>query len=170
MIRNSRPSELIEIVKNNPGIRFREVMRTTGIKNGSLSYLIKKLEYSKKINIERKPKQTRLFPLYLNNDKKNIIKALRGYTTREILIALLNSPEKKLSLKDVNAYVRRARSTLSHFMSKLVDDQIVRVEFDESKKVFRLIDPISIYELFDLYHPGILERATSGFEDVVNSL
>jgi predicted transcriptional regulator len=41
---SSRQWNLQEIIENNPGIQFREIMRSSGLKNGVLSHYLRKLE------------------------------------------------------------------------------------------------------------------------------
>jgi predicted transcriptional regulator len=39
-----RDSQIQEIIEKNPGIQFREIMRSSGLKNGVLSHYLDKLE------------------------------------------------------------------------------------------------------------------------------
>ena len=39
-----RHLQLQEIIEKHPGIQFREIMRTSGLKNGVLSHYLGKLE------------------------------------------------------------------------------------------------------------------------------
>ena len=41
-----RSQKLQELIDDNPGIQFREIMRSSGLKNGVLSHYLKKLEES----------------------------------------------------------------------------------------------------------------------------
>jgi predicted transcriptional regulator len=43
-----RDSQLQQIIEENPGIQFREIMRSSGLKNGVLSHYLGKLEKSGK--------------------------------------------------------------------------------------------------------------------------
>ena len=46
-----RKETVLEIVQNNPGIRFNEIMRMSNIRNGTLSHYVKKLEDEKNIQL-----------------------------------------------------------------------------------------------------------------------
>jgi len=59
----NRGAEIIKLIEENPGIKFREIMRETQMKNGVLSYHVKRLEESGSVKIERKSGQTRFYPL-----------------------------------------------------------------------------------------------------------
>ena len=49
-----RKSQLQEIIEKNPGIQFREIMRSSGLKNGVLSHYLGKLEKNGLIKKEMK--------------------------------------------------------------------------------------------------------------------
>lgn len=89
MISNNRNSQLLEIIEKNPGIKFRELMRATGMKNGVLSHYVSNLEKTGSVQVKREPRQTRFFPLHVSEEESKIIKALRRNTPREIIEALL---------------------------------------------------------------------------------
>ena len=44
---------LMEIIQNNPGIQFREIMRMSGLKNGVLSHYLKKFEKNGVVKVMR---------------------------------------------------------------------------------------------------------------------
>jgi predicted transcriptional regulator len=57
-----RAEQIIQLVNEKPGIRFSEIMRETGLKNGVLSHHISKIEQAGKVTIERTPRVARLYP------------------------------------------------------------------------------------------------------------
>jgi len=85
-----RGSEIVKLIEKNPGIKFRETMRETGMKNGVLSYHVKKLEENGTVKIERKSGRTRFYPLFVTKEESILIRNLRQETPRRILLALLN--------------------------------------------------------------------------------
>ena len=54
-----RDSQIQEIIEKNPGIQFREIMRSSGLKNGVLSHYLDKLERNGVIKAARGPRQDR---------------------------------------------------------------------------------------------------------------
>ena len=42
----------MEVIKKNPGINFREIMRNTNLKNGILSHYLNKLEKNGSVKYE----------------------------------------------------------------------------------------------------------------------
>lgn len=168
MIRNERKSQLVEIIEKNPGVKFREIMRTSGMKNGVLSHHLSKLEKEGVVQVKRDPGQTRFFPLHISEKESKIIKALRRQTPKDIVQALILN--EKLDFKDIVKEVNKSPSTVSLYLSQLVQDDIVRIKLANRKKMYCLTDKQTIDKLIDEYHPGLIEKPTSGFEDIFNSL
>jgi predicted transcriptional regulator len=168
MIRQDRNLQLINTIEKNPGIKFREIMRDTGMKNGVLSYHIAKLEKDGSIQVQRGARQTRFYPLHISEVESKIIKALRRQTQRDIISTLIL--HENLEFNEIVHHVGKSQSTVSLYLSQLVDDDIVQVQLSEKKRKYHLKDKIAIDKLIEDYHPGLLDKPTAGFEDIINSL
>ena len=166
--KSERNSELVMIINQNPGIQFREIMRATGMKNGVLSHHLGKLEKSGSVQVHRGSRQTRFYPLHITEDESKIIKALRRETPRDILIALILN--ENLEFNEIVKNVKKAPSTVSLYLSQLVDESIVKLQYIEGKRTYKIIDKTLVDKLIEDYRPGILERPTAGLEDIINSL
>jgi predicted transcriptional regulator len=59
----STPEFLLARIEREPGIRYRELMRLTGLANGVLTYHLQALENARKIRVERRPRSTHYYPL-----------------------------------------------------------------------------------------------------------
>jgi predicted transcriptional regulator len=168
MIRQDRNSQLIRTIEKNPGIKFREIMRDTGMKNGVLSYHIAKLEKDGSIQVQRGARQTRFYPLHITEEESKVIKALRRQTPRDIISALIL--DESLEFNEIVSHAGKSQSTVSLYLSQLVSDGIVQVQFYEKKRRYKLKDRLVVDKLIEDYHPGLLEKPTAGFEDIINSL
>ena len=84
-----RMMQIMLVIEKNPGIKFREIMRKTGMKNGVLGYYAAKLEKEGTVKVERSPGQTRFYPPCVSDEDTLLIKNLRQGTPRQILAALL---------------------------------------------------------------------------------
>ena len=143
-------------------------MRATGMKNGSLSHYVNNLEKSGTIQIKREPRQTRFFSLQITEEESKIIKALRRSTPREIIEALLIHDE--LSFGGVVRFVGKSPGTVSLYVSQLVSDQIIELQLNQRKKTYRIKDRKTIDNIIEKYHPTGVDKLTSSFEDIINSL
>ncbi len=118
--------ELILCIDENPGIRYRELMRLIKFPNGVLSYHIDKLEKMDLINVERKSRITRFFPRNISNDIVVILGNLRSQTSYEIIKLLYE--KGPISQQEIIKNTRKAASTISWQMKKLLDDNIICIK------------------------------------------
>ncbi len=163
-----RSIEIINIVEKNPGIKFREIMREAGLKNGVLSYHVKKLEENGSVKIDRKSGETRFYPLCVTDEESNLITSLRRDTQRYILLSLLDG--KSLAFNEIVSKVKKSPSTVSTFLGRLVDDNIVEIKIVELKKVYFLRNTDMVREIIEKYNPVLLERTAYNFADTFANL
>ncbi|MDH3279439.1 MAG: winged helix-turn-helix transcriptional regulator [Nitrosopumilus sp.] len=162
-----RDSQLQQIIEENPGIQFREIMRSSGLKNGVLSHYLRKLEKNGIIKVIRGPRQARFYPPRITEDESIAIKALRKQTPRDLLLALIK--EDNLEFSQLVKEVRKSPSTVSLYLSQIVDDGLVETKLVQLKKRYYIKARDLIDKLVEDYRPGSLEKPTSGFEDIINS-
>jgi predicted transcriptional regulator len=162
-----RDSQLQQIIEENPGIQFREIMRSSGLKNGVLSHYLGKLEKSGIIKVIRGPRQARFYPPRITENESIIIKALRKETPRDLLLALIK--EDGLEFSQLVKEVGKSPSTVSLYLSQIVDDKLVEIKLVQLKKRYYIKARELIDKLVEEYRPGLLEKPTSGFEDIINS-
>jgi predicted transcriptional regulator len=118
--------KLLLCIDENPGIRYRELMRLINFSNGVISYHVNKLEKLDLVNVERKNRLTRFFPRNISNEVMGILGNLRNQTTYEILKLL--SERGPISQQEIVKYTRKAASTISWRMKKLLDDNIICIK------------------------------------------
>jgi len=129
-------ADIVDIIETNPGIKFSEIMRETGLKNGVLSYQLRKLEESGSVKTERTPGTTRYYPLGMNDEESVVVKYLRQNTFRSIIILLCENP--LLSFRNIVELSKFSSSSVSNTLSKLVSEGIVNMEFEKRKKLYRI--------------------------------
>jgi predicted transcriptional regulator len=118
--------KLLECIDENPGIRYRELLRMIDSSNGVLSYHINRLEKMELVNVQRRPRMTRLFPRNISNDITGPMGFLRNQTSYEI-IKLLHD-RGPISQQEIIKYTRKAASTISWHMKKLMQYNIVCIK------------------------------------------
>src|SRR5438309_4692941 len=118
-----RDSQIINVIEKNPGIKFREIMRETGMKNGVLSYHTRKLEKNGVVKVERGSRQTRFYPLGVTSEESVLIRNLRQETPRQILLLLLDEKERRLL--NIVEKVKKSPSTVSTYLSKLIEEDVI---------------------------------------------
>ncbi len=162
-----RNLQLQQIIEHNPGIQFREIMRSSGLKNGVLSHYLGKLEKNGIIKVIRGPRQARFYPPQITEDESVVIKALRKQTPRDLLLALIK--EDGLEFNQLVHEVKKSPSTVSLYLSQIVKDGLVEIRLVALKKRYYIKARDLIDKLIEDYRPSLLEKPTSGFEDIFNS-
>lgn len=163
-----RDSQIQQIIEKNPGIQFREIMRSSGLKNGVLSHYLGKLEKNGIIKANRGPRQVRFYPPQITEAESVVIKALRKQTPRDLLLALVEN--NGLEFSELVKAVKKSPSTVSLYLSQLVEDELVEIKYVQLKKRYHIKARDLIDKLIEDYRPSLLEKPTSGFEDIFNSL
>ena len=163
-----RSLQIINVIEKNPGIKFREIMRETGMKNGVLGYYTGKLEKNGTVKVERKSRQTRFFPPGVSESDILTIKNLRQETPRQILKALLQYGT--LSFNDLVTNVKKSPATVSLYLTQLTRDGIVESKLINLKKHHHIKDIEKIRKTIDKYQPDLIERSADRLADTFSSL
>ena len=162
-----RDAQLQQIIEQNPGIQFREIMRSSGLKNGVLSHYLGKLEKSGIIKVIRGPRQSRFYSPQITEEESIVIKALRKQTPRDLLLALIENDG--LEFSQLVKAVKKSPSTVSLYLSQIVEDELVETKLVDLKKRYHIKARALVDKLIEDYRPSLLEKPTSGFEDIINS-
>ena len=154
----ARPELILKTIEKNPGIRYREIMGELGLKNGTLSHHLQKLEEQSVLRVERTPRVARFYPLSVNEAEIPIITRLRQETPRRILRLLLDLDEVNFS--EMFLRIKRSPGTTSRYVTELVDDGIVKDRFEKGKRFFSLPDKYTVDKLISKYHPDLMDKST----------
>ena len=122
--------KLLLFIGENPGIRYRELLRLINSSNGVLSYHINKLEKMELVNVDRKSRITRFFPRNISNEIMTLLGILRNQTSYEIMKLLYE--RGPISQSEIVKYTRKSASTISWYMKKLLGENIICVKNKQS--------------------------------------
>ena len=164
----ARPELILKTIEKNPGIRYREIMGELGLKNGTLSHHLQKLEGQSVLRVERTPRVARFYPLSIQDEEMQVIKRLRQETPRRILRLLLDVNEVNFS--EMFLRIKRSPGTTSLYVTELVDDGIIKDRFENGKRFFSLTDRNTVNKLISKYHPDLISKTTENYSDVIASL
>ena len=159
----TREERIILEIKNNPGIRFRELMKSMKITNGVTSYYIQKLEKLGVIFTERKSGVSRLFTDNIDTSDVGLIKFLRTPTPKKIMLVLLK--DDKLTFRQITEKIQMSPSTTSFYLKKLVTSNLVNISNNSTNK-YSLRRKERISNLIQLYHPSIIDSASDNLADI----
>lgn len=175
--------KLLLCIDENPGIRYRELLRLIKFPNGVLSYHIDKLEKMDLVNVERKSRITRFFPRNISNEIMGILGNLRSQTSYEIIKLLYE--KGPISQQEIIEYTRKAASTISWQMKKLLADNIIFIKdkdfnYDENKNFGCKIQfkKVKLYDLLNrnlvndlIYNTNkYIDSVINNYSEIVDSL
>tara|TARA_Y100000590_G_scaffold276896_1_gene310882 strand:- start:1760 stop:2260 length:501 start_codon:yes stop_codon:yes gene_type:complete len=164
----SREQLIFNEIKQNPGIRFREVMEKVKITNGVLSYYIRKMENMGVIKTQRTPRVSRFYLYDMSEEESKIVQRLRQSTPKAILVTLLE--HENIEFRQIVSNVGKSSATVSFYLSKLVNDDIVNYKRFEQKKTYYIKESSRIANLITEYHPDVIENASDNLVDIMSSL
>ena len=141
-------------------------MKSMKITNGVMSYYIQKLEKIGIIFVHRQAGIARLFTNDINSSEINLIQYLRTSTTKKIMVSLL--AEDHLKFKQITETIQMSPSTTSFYLKKLVSSKIVNVS-GSFPKVYSLLMKEKISNLIVLYHPDIVDSASTNLADIFSA-
>ncbi|MGB7955827.1 MAG: winged helix-turn-helix transcriptional regulator, partial [Candidatus Nitrosopolaris sp.] len=113
-------------VGRTPGIRYRELLRLTGLTNGTLEYHLKILERTYKIIVRRRDgRRARYYPIDIPADESHILEYIRNKVARQIVLFILEND--LCTFSEILNDVKKAQSTLSWHFERLCESGIVSV-------------------------------------------
>jgi predicted transcriptional regulator len=156
---------LLDIVKNKPGIHFREIQRDAEVAMGELEYHLQVLEKLELISKTVSKGYTRYYPAYeLGTDDKRIMGQLRQEKLRDIVLFLLSRDET--NHKDISKHFSLFKSTTSFYMEKLLAAGIVTKKKEGRNVIYEVKEPEKILRLILIYKKGFGEEIVKRVEDL----
>lgn len=163
-----RRDHILRIIEERPGIRFREIMRISGMKNGVLSHHLRHMEDMGRLRVVRGPRQTSYSSLTITENQFRVARALQRPTIRAILLAL--AADDGLRFTEIVERCKKAPSTVSLYLASTIKDDLVTARTVDAEKRYYTNCRSDVSFLVDMYRPPRTEVAVSGFEDIINSL
>lgn len=165
---NSIREKIFQFIDESPGIRYRELLRSTGLTNGVLSYHLNLLNNSGKVKINRvNDRVTRYFSHDVPIDEFNLIGLFRQPTTRKIITYILEF--ETCGFNDIVVHTNKVPSTISWHLSKLTDANIIKVRKQNEFKYYEIgINKLKLQELLSKYISSVTEKIVDDYVDMIN--
>jgi predicted transcriptional regulator len=118
-------SKILEHIHIDPGVRYRQLLRLTGLSNGSLSYTLKKLEKSRLIIVNRSSntRVTSYYPENIKTSELHILANFRNHTDKRILQFLIK--QGQYTFNDIVKRTEKAPSTISWHLNRLKNARLI---------------------------------------------
>ena len=154
-----RSKIVLDIIEKNPGIRFNEIMRITGIKNGTLSHYVKRLEKNGTIKLERTPRVTRAYPVGIAEHEATICKYITMPTQKKLILFLLKK-EVATSI-EIREFLKKSPSVISVNLNELFRMKIINKRYDIPSNKYSLKNSEEIKGILNEYYPNIIDKMTN---------
>ena len=165
---NSVQDKIVKYVNEIPGIRYRELLRITGISNGVLSYHLNLLENSGKIRVNRvNNRVTRYFSYDVSPHETYVIGLLRQETSRKIIMYVLE--KGTCGFNDIIIHTRKVPSTISWHMARLKAANLVKVRKQYEFNYYEIgMDRLILENLLSKYKSSFTEKIVNDYIDMIN--
>lgn len=161
--------KLIGIIRNKPGIHFRQIHRESDMAMGELEYHLNVLEKMEIISKRISSYYTRYYPAdELSDIDKEIMGLLRQEKLREILLFIISS--EGVGHGDIVKRFGLIKSTVSFYLDKLLSQRMIEKEKRGRNVLYRVIEPKRILKLILLYQEGFGDRIAERVEGLWGNL
>ena len=158
---------LLRLIEANPGIRYRELLRMTGLANGVLTYHLAALEKSDAVKVGRQARMTRYYPLSTPDCESAILKFVRHDPVRQIVLFILD--HDLCTFNEIVDHTNKAPSTVSSHLKRLKEAGIVSIRYGEYH-FYRLSEKDLIAEVLSKYKASFANRVVDNYAELVEEL
>lgn len=159
---------LLERIEQNPGIRYRELLRLTGLVNGVLTYHVAALEKSGTIKVDRQSRMTRYYPVSVPENESNVLKYVRHEPARQIVLFILD--HDLCTFNEIVDHLDKAPSTASSHLKRLKDAGIISVRYGEHYQLYRLADKELVAEVLSKYRASFADKVVDNYAEMMEEL
>lgn len=160
-------SLLLKIIEQNPGIRYREILRVTGFVNGVLTYHLTALEKSERIRAVRESKMTRYYPPQVSEKESSMLKYVRHAPVKDMLIFIFKND--RCTFNEIVEHSKKAPSTVSSHLKRLKDDGVITVRYGEYH-LYRIADKELFSDVLSKFTPKYVDKVVDNFAGAVEEL
>lgn len=158
---------LLRQIEENPGIRYRELLRMTGLVNGVLTYHLSALEKADVIKVDRQSRMTRYYPVSISDTESAILKFVRHEPVSQIVLFLLD--HDTCTFSEIVDHTKKAPSTVSSHLKRLKGAGIISVRYGEYH-LYRLAEKDLVAEVLSKYRASFADRVVDNYAELVQEL
>jgi predicted transcriptional regulator len=133
VLENENRNKIIDVILENPGIHFNELLRKTNLSPGNLVWHLDILETYKVVTKKRVMNYVSYFPYYQKNPISNLeLKLQKSDLTLKILKLVKKNPGTWNSL--ITEKLKINRKTIAYHLTKLEELDLIKMEKEGRKK------------------------------------
>jgi predicted transcriptional regulator len=163
-------NDIYRYIYENPGIRYRELIRLVGTSNGVLSYHLGKLEKSGEIRVERlsNNRVTRYFVVNIPKKDSDIIGYIRSRVIRNIVYFVLKN--EFCTFNEIVDHTSKAPSTISYHVKRLKAAGIINTNHGNDLFLYSIADKEIIGRILIEYKESFTDRIIENYADMIDKL
>ncbi len=158
---------LMKLIEQEPGIRYRELLRSTGFTNGVLTYHLSALEKASVLRVDRQARITRYYPVNVPEDESQILGYLRHEPIRKIVSFVLS--QDMCTFSEIVEHTGKAPSTISAHLKRLRDAGILSVRYGEYQ-LYSLANKDLIADVLSKYRQTFADRVVDNYVEMLDEL
>jgi len=158
---NPRVNKLLAIISENPGIRYIDLARSSGLGHGVLSHYLSRMEKYVMIRVRQNNQRRFFFPLDSPPENDMLLFFLRKETHRMILLFLLEKQSAKFG--EIVDKVKKSPSTVSLALTQLIQLKIISKSGIDKK--YENVNPSLTKEALQKINPTELDTLKDRFAD-----
>jgi predicted transcriptional regulator len=147
-------SRILKHILRTPGVRYRQLLRFTGLSNSALSYYLRNLEGSRRIIVNRDNNNRAIgyYPKNIKTKELQVIANLRSNTERRIVQFLLEQ-QGQSTFNDIIKHTEKAQSTISWHIKKLKNAKIIISirQYNNRPSIYRIRDKQNVAKIVSKY-------------------
>jgi DNA-binding transcriptional ArsR family regulator len=159
---------LMKNIEQTPGIRYRELLRLTGLVNGVLSYHLSALERTNLIKVNRESRITRYYPVNVSDKESAILKFVRHEPIRQILLFILE--HDMCTFNEIVDHTGKAPSTVSSHLKRLRGAGIILIRHGEYHQLYRVAEGDLIAEVLSKYTASFTDKVVDNYTELLEEL
>lgn len=153
---------ILKQIGETPGIRYRELVRSTGLSNGTLEYHLRILERTHKVKVDISDgKRGRYYPIDILANESNIIGFIRNNVSRQIVTFILE--HELCTFGEILEHIKKAPSTLSWHLKRLSKAAIISVTYGKEYQLYQVLNSKFVQEILYKYGESFKEQVANGY-------
>lgn len=159
---------LMKQIEQTPGIRYRELLRLTGLVNGVLTYHLAALERANVIKVIRESRMTRYYPVSVSDQESAILKFIRREPIRQILLFVLE--HGMCTFNEIVDHIQKAPSTVSSHLMRLREAGVILIRHGEYHQLYRVAESELVAEVLSKYTTSFVDKVVDNYTEMLEEL
>jgi predicted transcriptional regulator len=142
---------ILKYIDRVPGIRYRELLRLTGLVNGTLEYNLKTLERTHRVKVLQDGRRVGYYPIDFRSDEYQILEHIKNKVARKIVLFILDNALILDTFYRILENIKRAHSTLSWHLKRLSEAGIISITYGHCRlQLYKVVNSKLVSGLVNL--------------------